>query len=122
VRQFTVFDSLEADFRATGFEMAAERANELCAKRLKHGLGYRCIGRYRRCLVDWNDELKAEREWLRVFEESDETSQRLIREQQEAERREFAERQEETMKRAVEEEQRRKSRFLGSFGRIKWID
>ena len=79
--------------------------------------------------MDWNDAIKAEREWLRVFEESDEANQRLIREQVEAERKEFAERREEELKRAVEREaeeeadrERRKSRFMGSFDKIKWID
>lgn len=125
MRQFTLFDSVEADFRATSVEMAEERADELCAKRLEYGLRYKHIWRSGRCLMDWNDLLRAEREWLHAFEEADEDGKRLLGEEVEAEHEELMEQNRQARKRAVEreaEEERRKSRFMGSWSKIKWID
>jgi hypothetical protein len=122
VRQFEVFDSLEADFRATGVMTRNELADELMLKRVHHGFNYLRINRAGRCLVDWMDALIFEQNWLALYEQVIEDSKRLEREQQEAERKE---REAEELRRAAAEEadrERRKSRFMGSFGNIQWID
>lgn len=122
MRQFEVFDSLEADFRATGVMTRNELADELMLKRVHHGLPYLRIKRAGRCLVDWMDALIKEQNCLALYEQAIEESKHLEREQEEAERKE---REAEELRRAAAEEgdrERRKSRLLGSFSKIKWID
>jgi hypothetical protein len=68
------------------------------------------------------DALIKEQNCLALYEQAIEESKHLEREQEEAERKE---REAEEQRRVAAEEadrERRKSRILGSFSKIKWID
>lgn len=112
-REFHRWDSLEADFRATGVETKDDWADELMVKRAEHGSGYVRINRAGRCLVDWTDALKAERNWLQLYERAVEQGKQIAKEQEDLERKE-----KEAEKEA--EKERKKARFMGSFGKIAW--
>ena len=94
VRQFPVFDSVEADFRRTGVATCEEEADELGAKRAEHGFEPVRINRAGRCLVDWNEKLKAEKAWLYHPSLAVEDGERVAREQKLAEEQERKEREE----------------------------
>jgi len=121
VRQFPVFDSVEADFRTTCFEGADHRADELVVKKVGHGFPGVRINRAGRCLEVWNEALRAEAQWLRSYEAAVDESKRVEREQEEVER---LEREAEELRRAAAEEaekERKKARFVGSFMGLKWL-
>ena len=120
VRQMELFDSLEADFRATGVETKNEWADDLMVKRVELGFGYVRIDRAGRCLAVWADALRAEMSWQQAYERAIEQGKRVAEEQKEAERQE---REAAELRRAAVEEaekERKKARFMGSFGKLQW--
>lgn len=120
MRQF-VLDSNEAAFRVTGFENANDAADECVVKRMEHGFEPVRINRAGRCLVEWNEKLKAEKLWLWRYEQAVEEGKRIAREQEEADRKD---REAEELREAAAKEadrERRKTRFMGSFNDLKWL-
>ena len=109
MRQWKIFDSVEADFRATGVETKNEWADDLMVKRVELGFGYVRIDRAGRCLAVWADALKAEMSWQQLYERAIEQGKRVAEEQKEAEENE-----------REAEKERKKFRFMGSFGKIAW--
>lgn len=110
VRQWTVFDSVEADFRRMREETLGYEADELVLERSQHGFAPVRINRAGRCLTDWNVKIKEEKAWLHNYKLAVEEGKRVAREQEEAEEKE-----------REAERERRKAHFVSSFGSLKWL-
>lgn len=135
MRAFKCFNSLEADFRRTREETGEELASELLMKRAGYGMEPVRINRAGRCLTVWKEELREEKEWLDEYPLMSEEDKRFSREADERLRREQKEQEAEELRRAAAEEEerkkreameeadkeRRKAKFMASFGGLKWF-